>query len=403
MIYFSELQGKKVSTEDNVEVGKLEDMIFLATEEPLVTKLVIRGKLKDKLIIPIQYLNRINNRIIIKKSYITSTLDENELHIVKNLLDKQIIDLKGNKIVRVNDVVIQNDGKLSVIGVDIGLLAIFRWFKLDNIIIKIHGFFKIKPVPKFLSWADIQPLELVHGEVKLRKKEEKLQKIRPEDLADYLEKTNVKNARRFLRLLDEKRAAEVIAKLNLNYQSSLFRHYSLEKVTKLLNFIEIDDVVDVLLTLSQKRRQEILENLPAEKIHQINHLIKYSTSQIGDLLTTEFITVYPDSIVRDVIEKIKNEAGDFTILNNIYVINKQNQLVGVFNLHELILQDKETPVYKFMLQDVIVLHITTPVEIALNRMIKYKLQTLPVIDKNKSILGIVSSLKIIEIITYKTK
>ena len=222
MLYFSEIVNKKVYTEDNINIGYLEDIIFLVAENPLVTKIVIRNKDNQRLIVSTDYLQKIDNNLIIEKEFLGTSLEENELYLVKNLLDKQIIDLKGNKIVRVNDVALQDEGKLSIAGVDVGIFGIFRRLRIgaDNFY-KIAALFNIKLASKFLSWADIQPLELIRGNVKLRKKEEKLEKIRPEDLADYLEKTNVINARKFLKILDTEKAAEVIGNLNINYQTAL--------------------------------------------------------------------------------------------------------------------------------------------------------------------------------------
>src|SRR3989344_3245779 len=201
----------------------------------------------------------------------------------------QIIDLKGNKIVRVNDVALQEDkDKLSIAGVDIGILGIFRRLRIgaENFY-KIASLFKIKLASQFLSWADIQPLELMRGNVKLRKKEEKLEKIRPEDLADYLEKTNVINARRFLKILDTEKAAEVIGNLNINYQTALFKNFQTEKAAKLISFLDPDEAVDVLLTLSKKKREEVLEKLSPKIKENILHLLELSKKPIGTLITTE--------------------------------------------------------------------------------------------------------------------
>ncbi len=396
MIYFSELKGKKVLTEDNIEVGKLDDLIFLASENPKVTKLLVLDKLNNKLFIPICDVKKLNNLIIVSKSYFSSTLEENELYVLRNLLDKQIIDIVGNKVVRVNDVAIQekillsNLYELNVLGVDVGLFGILRWLKVDEIISKLIRFLGINISSRYLSWGDIAPLELTQGKVILKKKEEKLQNVRPEDLADYLERTNVINARKFLRILDNKKAAEVISYLNINYQLDLFKQYKPEKIAEILEYIDPDEAVDVLLTLSEKKRQQIMDLLPDKKRKEFNYLINLSTTPIGNLLTTEYITVLPNNIVKEVIEKIKKETADFSFLTPVYVINQEDQLVGVFSLHELLLADLNTPIYKFMVQNVIVIHLTTPAAIALNKMIKYKLAALPVIDSHKKILGIVS-------------
>src|SRR3989338_5279269 len=309
MLYFSEIVGKKVYTEDDIHIGYLEDLIFLVAENPIVTKIVIRDKSNQRLIISTDYLQKVNKYLTIEKEFLVTYLEENELYLVKNLLDMQIIDLKGNKIVRVNDVALQEDkDKLSIAGVDIGILGIFRRLRIGA-----ENFYKIASL--FLSWADIQPLELIRGNVKLRKKEEKLERVRPEDLADYLERTNVINARKFLKILDTEKAAEVIGNLNINYQTALFKNFHIDKAAKLITFLDPDEAVDVLLTLSKKKREEVLEKLSPKIKDQIIHLLDLSKEPIGGLLTTEYLTVGPDDTVRQVIEKIKNETKDFSSLD----------------------------------------------------------------------------------------
>ena len=391
MLYFSEIVGKKVFTEDEIHIGYLEDLIFLATENPIVTKIVIRDKANQKLIISTDYLQKINKHLTIEKEFLVAYLEENELYLVKNLLDKQIIDLKGNKIVRVNDVALHYREKLSIAGVDIGVLGIFRRLRIgaDNFF-KIASFFKIKFASRFLSWVDIQPLELIRGNVKLRMKEEKLEKVRPEDLADYLEKTNVINARKFLKILDTEKAAEVIGNLNINYQTALFKSFQTEKAAKLISFLDPDEAVDVLLTLSKRKRDEVLEKLNPKIKEQILHLFELSKEPIGALITTEYLTVNPEDTVREVIDKIKKETMDFSSLYSVYIINKEKQLTGVVNLAEILRQDLDLPLYKFMTQNLVVIHLTTPVEIAMKKFLKYRLSSLPVVNQEKRIEGIVN-------------
>lgn len=391
MLYFSEIVNKKVHTEDNIYIGYLEDLIFLVAENPIVTKIVIKDKANQKLIISTDYLKKIGKNLIIEKEFLISYLEENELYLVKNLLDKQIIDLKGDKIVRVNDVALQDKDRLSIAGVDVGILGIFRRLRLgaENFY-KIASFFNIRLASQFLSWADIQPLELIRGNVKLRKKEEKLEKIRPEDLADYLEKTNVINARKFLKILDTEKAAEVIGNLNINYQTALFKHFQIAKAAKLIGFLDPHEAVDVLLTLTKKKRDEVLEKLEPQIKAKIIHLLGLSKEPIGALLTTEYLTVGPEDTVRHVIEKIKNETKDFSSLYTVYVVNKENQLTGAVSLNEVLREGLDMPLYKFMTQNLVVIHSTTPVEIAMKKFLKYHLTSLPVINQDKRMEGIVN-------------
>lgn len=107
-------------------------------------------------------------------------------------------------------------------------------------------------------------------------------------------------------------------------------------------------------------------------------------------MTTEYLVVNTQMTVREVIEKIKKETTDFSFLNYVYVVNNNFELVGVFNLHELLLENLDTPVYKFMVQNLIVVHLSTPEEIVFKKMLKYKIYALPVIDEKRRILGIIT-------------
>lgn len=390
MIYFSEIKNKQVFTEDGIRVGKLYDLIFLATDKPNVTKLVVDSSSDAPLIIPIEYVVKIRERIVLSKKYQKSELGENELFVEKNLLDKQIIDIKGSKIVRVNDIAIQDKPNYYVAGADIGLLGILRWFKLERRVQNLSAKFGVRIAPNFLSWADIQPLELTRGRVKLKTELEKLEKIRPEDLADYLEQTNVKNITKILNVLDEEFAAEVIGNMNVNYQTALFKNFNDNKTAKIVSLIDPDEAVDILLTFSPKKREQIVKLLSEEKRHEIEYLLSLSKTPIGEIITSEFLAVAPDDTAKIIIDKIRAQTADFSFLHYVYVVNKQGQLMGVINLHELIMQLPDTPAYKFMVQDVVVVHLTTPEDIAIKKMLKYELQALPVIDKEKKLLGIIT-------------
>lgn len=390
MIYFSEIVSKSVVTEDDVTVGKLDDLIFLAFDQPTVTKIVVRSQSHKSLIVPVSYLQKINSVLTLSKNFQTDELVENELSLKKNLLDKQIIDIRGNKVVRVNDVALFDKPALVVSGVDIGLLGIFRWFGVENVLAKPLASIGATITPRFLSWADIQPIELARGQVRLKKGEEKLEKVRPEDLADYLERTNIGNVRRFLKILDEERAAQVIGNLNINYQEALFKNFSPERAARIIEIIDPDEAVDILLTLTHKRQGQILQHLSEKKKKEILRLFEFSKTPIGELITSEYLTCSPTNTAESVLQKIRKETADFSFLSYVYVINKEGELSGVFNLRELLMQSSATPVYRFMNPNMIVIHLSTPKEIAMKKMLKYKLQSLPVTDQKKQLIGVVT-------------
>ena len=392
MLYFSEIVGKKVITEDGIQIGKLDDLIFLSSDQPLITKLYIHTNQEGHKgeLIPIEYLKKIGSEIVVQKHYEVSDLAENELYVNKNLVDQQIIDITGNKVVRVNDIAIQESPSYYIAGVDVGWLSILRWLKLDKIAENILHLFNNKVHSHFLSWADIQPLELVRGRIILKTDQEKLEKLRPEDLADHLEKTNIKNVNKIISLLDKEFAAKVVGDLNISYQQGLFKDFTPEQAAELICLIDDDEAVDILHNLSDKKRATIMNLLPSEKRRDISYLLRHSGTPIGKLMLPDFLTVNAEMKVSEVIKKIKKETGDFYFLNIIYVVNDSEELIGVFNLHELLMQDPDTPIYKFMIRNAIVVHMHTPTEIAFKKMTRYRIRYLPVINEDKNILGIVT-------------
>ena len=122
---------------------------------------------------------------------------------------------------------------------------------------------------------------------------------------------------------------------------------------------------------------------------EIEYLLSLSKTPVGKILTTEYVTVESTDRVKEVISKIKKQTQGFYTLSHIYVVNNEKELVGAFDLHELLLQKQETRVYRFMTQNLSLIYLTTPEIVVLRKIVKYKLNSLPVVDKDKHILGIV--------------
>ncbi len=388
MIYFSEILHKGIYTDEKVYLGRLKDLIFVVKDRPYITKMVVDGG--KEVVYPLSSLKSINGKLVISSSVTPTHLDENELYINKNVLDQQIIDIAGNKVVRVNDVVLQNKPEWYLSGIDTSIYGILRWFGLENLFTILLKLITIAPTPEILSWGDIQPLELARGRIKLKLEQNNLKKLRPEDLADYLELTNTESIKKILNTMNQQDAAMVIKNLNINYQTELFNLFSSEKAASVISLIEPDDAADILFTLDKHKRYEILTYLKEDYRRELEQLLDFAHTPIGEHLTTEFFTAYPDDTIKHVMRSIKEKTVDFEHLSYVYVINRNNQLVGVCNMHELLLNHEDTQLYRFMISNLVAIHLNTPEEIAISKMLKYKLYALPVIDREKHILGIIT-------------
>ena len=392
MLYFSQLKGKKIMVDENGALGTLWDILFLGSKSPLVTKVAIKNLHGGIKYVPVQSIQQVNGVLKIAKDYELQPKEENELSVMKNVMDRQIIDIKGSKVVRVNDVAIQDKIGASwyVAGVDIGIQGILSWLGIEGLTLPLYRLTGTESHPHFLAWSDFEPLELEKGKVQLKKDVESLERMRPEDLADYLEKTNIRNIDKVVTSLDEEYAADVIEDLNANFQTAIFRRFSGERAAKLIELIDPDDAVDILLTLPKDKRKEILDAVSEKKRKKLQSLLKLSDTPIGELVTTEYLSVSAQMTVKQATEVIKEKASDMQFTSYIYVLNEEANLVGVVKLSDLFKQNQDAVIANFMEQDIIVVHLTTPLDIAIKRMLRYKLYALPVVDNSKHMHGIIT-------------
>lgn len=400
MLYFAELAGKSVASSDGKIIGRLTDFAFLATDQPLITKLRIDTRV-GHILVPISNMKMLNGSVSLTPGFETSGVAENELSVRIHLLDQQIIDIKGNKVVRVNDVVIQDKPYFVIAGVDVGVLGIARWLKVEQGLNRLVSRFGTSLRSDFLPWENIQPVELSRGKVQLKREESKLTKLAPEDLADHLERLSVKNLTKILDLLPNEYEAEVIQNLNVSRQRELLRSIQPKHAASILSLIDPDEAVDILLTLSERRRNLITPLLTEGAKKQIDYLLNLSTTDIGNLATTEYFSADPEETAGNVRRRMKRDTTLATPLTYVFVINKKKELVGVCNLHELLLQDMDTPMYKFMIPNVVAVYLTTPPAIAMKKMVKYKIYSLPIINDKRQLLGVVTIDDLVETMQEK--
>src|SRR3989344_2331209 len=152
MIYFSENLKKPVYNDRVILTGYLTDLLFRYAEIPVITKLVIETLQKEKHIIPYSYLKKINGTITIAKDYTPVEQADDELSIAKNLLDRQVIDLKGDKVVRINDIIISDSPNLYISGIDISIWGILRRLGLLRPVANFLHNLKIPVKMEALAW-----------------------------------------------------------------------------------------------------------------------------------------------------------------------------------------------------------------------------------------------------------
>jgi CBS domain-containing protein/sporulation protein YlmC with PRC-barrel domain len=390
------LIGKPVSDLNGQRIGTLDDLIASVQNvpHPVIVALVIKRPggsfivpFSDVavLIAPAIPLNqRLENIVPYKPS-------EHDLYLSRDVLDKQIIDTDGIRVVRVNDLEITRaNGNFYVVNVDIGSIGLLRRLGLAPMTQKIASRLGRELSPGIISWDDV---ELLSGDqpLRLRVSGDKISDLHPADLAEVLSDLNRTEGGKLLESLDAETAAETLEEVEPDFQASLVEGMSNEKVADVLEEMAPDEAADLLAEMPQERSQQLLNLMEKEDAADVRRLLTFPIDSAGGIMNTEYVTVSPDLTAEQAIATIREQATEAETIFYVYVLDGDNRLVGVFSLRDLILAPPHELVKEFMHRRVVSVSLTESQDHVAQIISKYDLVAVPVVDDQQRLQGIVTS------------
>ncbi|OIP59652.1 MAG: magnesium transporter MgtE [Nitrospirae bacterium CG2_30_41_42] len=394
-LFVSEILKKPVLDPKGEEIGRVKDLVIVKGEPlPRVSSLIIDKK-KRLFNLPWNDLNIFNKRIISTKIYSEALkpyeFSEKDLMIVRDILDKQIVDANGAKVVRVNDVKLEGlDTEAVLIAVDIGMRGIMRRLGVERGGEDLMRLFKKRLPYNLISWNYIQPLEPKLTTISLTVPRQMVSELHPADLAEIISQVSHKEGATFFKGLDVETAAEALSELQPDVQAAIITGMETEKAADIIEEMPPDEAADVLSDLPMDKAKEILESIEKEEAEDIQELLSHEEDTAGGLMTNEFIAYLPDTTVKEAIQKFKKDAEEVETVYYIYVIDTDEKLIGVVSLKDLLLADLNAK-----LSDIMATKLKTispeadEMEVA-EIASKYNLLAIPVIDNEGFILGIVT-------------
>ncbi|GAA0076728.1 CBS domain-containing protein [Clostridium sp. CTA-5] len=308
----------------------------------------------------------------------------------ENLLDKKIVDINGKKVVRVNDLrIAEIAGEYRVVAVETGPLARYRRFKIAGLIKFIYKIFGKDYEDKVLMWEDVESLEMVDNNLKLVVPYQKLSTLHPADLADILEDLDERSRNQIFESLDEDLAADTLEEIDPEYKGSIIKELSETRAAEVLENMASDEIADLLDDLDEEEREKILINLEKEDADEVKELLRYEDETVGSIMSKEFISVNLNITVSDAIDILKEMQPDEEVMYYIYITNEEEKIKGMIALRDLLINDGEKKIKDIM--DETVSHVKHDDEIkeAIEVAAKYDLVTVPVIDEDEKLVGIV--------------
>ncbi|MBW6502325.1 MAG: CBS domain-containing protein, partial [Bacteroidales bacterium] len=312
------------------------------------------------------------------------------LFLVENVLDKQIVDLNGRKLVRVNDIRLVTVAMGTfAIAVDIGIGGLLRRIGIAQPLKKFVSLFKGSIPAKYILWEDVQAIDYSNLNIKLSKTYSRLQTLHPSDLADILEDLGKKSSMSVFSSLDEEKAADVLEELETHAQIHIVENLPVEKAADLLEKMPADEVADILDELEDEKAEILLREMDDESSQEVRELLEYSDNSVGSIMTTDFLSFGPETSVSDVINELRDKIPEPHELYKMCVTDEDNELIGTFSLRDLVLARPGLKLNQIMNHEPILLFDDQKQDAAAVIISKYSLLAVPVVDRNNQLQGMV--------------
>jgi CBS domain-containing protein/sporulation protein YlmC with PRC-barrel domain len=402
-LFVSEILKKTVLDPKGEDLGRVKDFIVIKGEPlPRVSALILE-KNKAYYQLDWEYINIFNKKIISSRIYALKLknyeFSEDELLIIRDILDKQIVDANGAKVVRVNDVKLEGlNNNAYLFAIDVGMRGVLRRLGAER---RGEGLYRIfgKNLPHTLiRWNYLQPLEPRLKMISLTVPRQMVSDLHPADIADIISKISHEEGVAFFEGLDPDVAAESLHELQPEVQKSIIGSLDKDFASDIVERMPPDEAADLLGNLPSEKAKELLESIEKDEAQDIQELLGHEEDTAGGLMTNEFIAYGPELKVIDAIEKFKINAHDIETVYYIYIVDENYKLLGVTSLRDMLLSSPDTPLPEIMETKMKTVTPDTDQQTVAEIISKYNLLAIPVVDENGILLGIVTIDDIIDIL-----
>lgn len=324
--------------------------------------------------------------------------DENYIFLRQDILDRQIIDVHGRKVVRVNDVNLRwlphNGGadQLCVSEVEVGLRGAVRRLLQGTLPRKALESLVSRLPARVIPWNFVDMVEVDPARrVKLNIEHERLAQLHPSDIADILEDLAPAEREAVLRTLDEEVAAETLEEVEPRLQKSLVQALDSETAAGIVEEMDPSAAADLLAELPEERSEAILEEMNPEERQEVEELLEFRENSAAGRMTTEYVAVPRTAAVADGIRALRGFEGDPETITEIYLIDEAEVLRGVVPLARLVLARPETRLEVLAEPRFISCRADKHENEVAELFDKYNLRALPVVDDKDRLVGVVEA------------
>ena len=401
MPYLSEIQHRRVIEPNGNEVGTLKDLAVVPQGQfPAVQWAVLATGDGERIVKWSDMAQEIGHlRLRTRKDDIQdATLPPEALRLGRDLLDKQIVDTHGAKVVRVNDLQLSEvDGQLRLVGADVGLRGLLRRVGAEGLAERLVGLAGRKLPRGIIPWHLVEPLDTPLANVRVTVPRTKLALLHPADIADIVEEMAADERRAVFEQLDVETAADALSEVEPEMQASIMSDLDQERAADILEEMAPDEAADLLQDLSEERREGLVELMEKDEAQDVEELLTHDEDSAGGMMTTDIVSLPAEFTAAQAIDRLRELQPDPQLTYYLYVVDAQGRLDGVISLRDLVVAKPDAKLSEVMDPHVLKIEATTPKEEVAALIAKYDLLALPVIDARGILLGTVTVDDVVEL------
>lgn len=404
MLFLTEILGAEVIDVRQHRTGAVRDLTVRVQEPyPVVTGLVVSRR--GQLVIPwseVRTFAAATREVALRSAREESErhpVDPDDIWLARDVMDKQVVDTDGRRVVRVNDLqLVESAGSLLLVGADIGIRGILRRLGLEKLTKSVARLFGRDLPMVLVSWEVVAPLGAAPDSkqpagddaIHLRISGRRIAKLHPADIADIVEDLGAKERRTIFDTLTEDVAADTLEEMELEDQVSVIEHMDAERASDILEEMPPDEVADILTELPHDRAEQLLSLMEKEEAQEVKELLAYEEDTAGGLMTTEYVAVPERLTAQECIDELRRMEPNAESIYYVFVIDADEHLRGVLSLRDLIVARPDTTISSIMIRDVITVHLEDSAQEVAAVLSKYNLLAIPVVDDEFRIQGLVT-------------
>ena len=401
MLHATELLGAETYDVHGNFVGRVRELFIEPADQPnrIARFLLSRGKFQPLVARydQIGFVAPGSVRLTVgEKSLEEYNPNEAWLAVQKDLLDQQIIDTSGRKVVRVNDIDMtehrtNGNVELRVSSVDVGLPGavgrLLQGLASSSLIRRIQQKLPVRSIRwEFVNLVEADPMR----RVKLRVTHQRLAHLHPADLADILEDLSTEERQSIVASLDEETASEALGELDARLRLQIVEKLAPDKAADIIEEMQPDQAADLLNELTPENSQKVLDEMVHEGARDVRELLKFDEASAGGMMTSKFVFVGESAIREEVLDWIRSNDVDVEQLDAIFLVNKDAKLAGVVSVGRLLLAGNDQPMSLLRSEPLLSIHPDASEKEVFRTFDKYNLRVLSVVDDAGSPIGMIT-------------